>query len=126
MKAVINRKRYDTDTATELAGWGQGLPGWASKWWYVTLYVTKAGNHFRHEEGSDLSKYAPSCKGGRKRVGASGITPMTYEEAVAYSKYRWGAGGRKDYAALIKDDPEVCVALLRHLTMKPTLIERQT
>jgi hypothetical protein len=84
MKAVINRKRYDTDTATEIASWSNGAYSGDFNRCEETLYVTKAGNYFLHGEGGALSKYARSCEGGRSRGGGSAITPMTRDEAIEW------------------------------------------
>ena len=82
MKAVIDRKRYDTETATAVASWDNG--GGPSDFNHCeeTLYVTKNGAYFLHGEGGALSKYAQSLEAGRARCGGSAIVPMKPDEAL--------------------------------------------
>jgi hypothetical protein len=82
MKTVINRKRYDTETATKIAAWHNGASYSDFNHCEEALFVTKSGSYFLHGEGGALSKYAESCEGGRGRCGGSVIKPMTRDEAI--------------------------------------------
>ena len=84
MKAIINRKRYDTDTAAEVASWSNGANYGDFNRCEETLYSTKSGNFFLHGEGGALSKYATSLEGGRSRGGGSAIAPMSRDEALEW------------------------------------------
>ncbi len=82
MKAVIDRKRYDTETATAVASWDNGGDPSDFKHCEETLYVTKNGAYFLHGEGGGLSKYAEILEAGRARCSGSAIVPMKPDEAL--------------------------------------------
>lgn len=80
MKKTINKKVYDTTTATELAS---DSYGYASDFnhWVEKLYRTKRGNYFLYGRGGASSRYGRSC-GNNSCGGGSDIIPMTREEAL--------------------------------------------
>ncbi len=80
MKAIVEGKRYDTDTATEVASFES--PHYAGDFHRVeeTLYKTKNGRYFLHGWGGALSKYAISVGGGGTG-GSERLDPMSDEEA---------------------------------------------
>ena len=60
MKKIINGKKYDTDTAQELASWDNG-GGWRDfHHCEETLYRKKTGEFFLFGEGGPMTKYAVS------------------------------------------------------------------
>lgn len=81
MKAIINRKVYNTDTAIEIANYTNG---YSSDFRYYTesLYKTKNGSWFLAGEGGAMSKYSqPESNGrgyGRK------ITPLSDKETMEW------------------------------------------
>ena len=79
---VVDRKRFDTQTAIEIAAWENGLP--PSDYYHIseTLYRTKNGTYFLAGSGGPLTKYAFTC-GGVKGYG-SGIIPLCEDDA-----YEW-------------------------------------
>jgi hypothetical protein len=83
MRATIDRKTYDTETATEIASDSDGYRNDFNHW-EETLYVTKKGSYFLHGEGGALSRYAQSCEGGRASCGSSAIIPLTEAEALEW------------------------------------------
>jgi hypothetical protein len=89
MKKVIDRKVYDTETATELATWWNGYGGDGGgdfKNCSETLYQSKKGSFFLHGEGGPMSSYARPCGNGLS--GGSDIKPFTKEEAIRWLERR--------------------------------------
>lgn len=79
MQRIINGKRYNTETAEEIAHdwWGGGND---FRHYDETLYRTPRGNFFLAGSGGPLSRWARST-GQNSWSGGSGIEPMTEEEA---------------------------------------------
>ena len=82
MKATIDRKRYDTETAREIARYSNGLGNGDFRNVSESLYVTKNGNYFLSGSGGAMTKYSEG--NGNSTWGSSAIIPMTREEA-----YEW-------------------------------------
>lgn len=83
MKAVIDGKRYNTETATEIgSGAGTAYPG---DFHYIseTLYITPRGNFFLAGEGGPLSRYGRPAYGGGT-CGGEGIIPVSKEDALSW------------------------------------------
>lgn len=81
MKSIINGKRYDTDTATEIGKYWNGCSSGDFNNCTEGLYLTKGGSWFIAGHGGPMSSYAESCEGGRGRTGGSAIRPLTAAEA---------------------------------------------
>lgn len=82
MRAIIDGRRYDTETATKLADWHNGyLPNDFHHTMEV-LYVTSRGALFIAGSGGALSPYARACGNGRRSGEA--IRPISEEEAVRW------------------------------------------
>ena len=89
MKSIINGKRYDTETAEEIANWDNGIYSRRDfNWCDETLYRTTTGALFLHGEGGPLTRYAESSDGGNSFGSGSSILPMTEQEAVAWLEDR--------------------------------------
>jgi hypothetical protein len=75
MKKIINGKKYDTETATELA-----RESWNNRsdfnYCAETLYRKKTGEYFIYGQGGAMSRYAIQCSGGSRTSGYA-ITPVT-------------------------------------------------
>lgn len=86
MKKVINRKLYDTETATLVGEYSpEGFSPRDFNWWCESLYLKKTGEYFLHGEGGPLSPFSVSYgTGGMK--GSEEITPLTYEEARQWAE----------------------------------------
>lgn len=82
MKDIINGKRYNTETAEEIARYYYGAYG-DFEYFDETLYRTAKGNWFLAGSGGPNSKYAEYVGAG-SRSGGSAIIPMTDDEA-----YEW-------------------------------------
>ena len=84
MKKIINGKRYDTETATEIASVWNGCSRDDFKFLVETLYRTDGGAWFLAAEGGALTKYAKILEGGRSRCGGKDLVPLTPSEAKAW------------------------------------------
>ena len=80
MKAIIGGKKYDTETATQVASdYGGGLGRSDFGYWQEALYRTKTGAYFLHGQGGGLSQWAEHTPHG-SGWGAR-IEPRTEAEA---------------------------------------------
>jgi len=79
MKRILNGKRYDTATATEIASWKNGLSSNDFHYCEETLYRTKNGAFFLVGEGGALSAYSRSC-GSNSSCGGSELLPLSEKE----------------------------------------------
>lgn len=64
MKAIIDKKTYNTETATEIAHDSNGAGYGDFRYWEETLYRTPKGNWFTVGGGGPMSKYARPVAGG--------------------------------------------------------------
>ena len=83
MKKIINGKRYDTKTATEIASAWNGCSRSDFNFLLETLYRTDGGAWFLAGEGGALTKYAEVLEGGRSHCGGKDIVPLTPAEVDA-------------------------------------------
>lgn len=61
MKKIINGKKYDTDTATLLCEWDNGLPSSDFKAMRRKLFRKKTGEFFLYNWGGAATCYAQCC-----------------------------------------------------------------
>ena len=80
MKAIIDGKTYNTDTAEEIASWDNGLD--SSDFNYVSekLFKTKNGTYFLAGDGGARSKYG--INKGDYEIGGEGLEPVSDDEAL--------------------------------------------
>ena len=84
MKKIINGKKYDTETATEI-GYGGSAGGISTtdfRYYDETLYRKKNGEFFLAGEGHAMTKYA--THNGNTSGWGEAIIPLTDEEAKAW------------------------------------------
>jgi hypothetical protein len=79
MKAIIDGKRYDTETAEELAGCSNTNDYGDFRHEGYKVYRTPKGNYFMHYWGGPLSSYA--TKHGDEYRGDEGLRPLDNQEA---------------------------------------------
>lgn len=79
MKAVINGKRYNTETAEEVGEYQNALGYNDFRHIEESLYKTKKGAFFLAGSGGPMTKYSQAV--GDMTGGGSGIIPLTKEEA---------------------------------------------
>jgi hypothetical protein len=80
MKAIIDGKRYDTDTATQVAENSARFPCSDFAWYEESLYRTKRGAWFLAGRGGPSSHYARPVDRS-SRSGGEAIRPLTDLEA---------------------------------------------
>ncbi len=83
MLKIIDGKRYNTETATEVAPGGNGMSRSDFAWFSETLYRTKNGAWFRAGRGGPASKYRHACPDGGWN-GGNGLVRLTSDEALAW------------------------------------------
>ena len=99
MKKIIDGKRYNTDTAEEIATWSNGCNYGDFDWCRETLYKTSRGAYFLHGEGGARTQYSRSA-GTNWVGGGEDITPQTPEEARSWLE------NMRRYDALETEFPE--------------------
>ena len=82
MKTIISGRRYDTETAEEVAKFWNGLSGNDFRSLSESLYRTKNGAYFLAGEGGPMTRYAQPC--GDATGGGSCIFPLSDEEALEW------------------------------------------
>lgn len=80
MKKIINGKKYDTDTAREVAHVEAIPEGDRSARYEETLYQKRTGEYFLYGWGGALSRYANISSTGGMSPGRKFI-PLTFEQA---------------------------------------------
>ena len=86
MKKIINGKKYDTETAKEIASTSGGEGPRDFHYFEETLYRKKTGEFFLAGHGGPASKYAKSC-GLNQWCGGEAITPLTEQEAKTWCEF---------------------------------------
>jgi hypothetical protein len=82
-KKVINGKVYNTETATRVASYDNGLSHRDFGFCEEDLYKTKKGAWFLHGEGGAMSRWSRPVES-NGRCGGSGIEVLTQAEALAW------------------------------------------
>ena len=82
MKRVIDGKLYNTETATKIGSYWNGLSTSDFRRVSEELYRTKSGNYFLAGTGGPLTPYAES--NGESSWGSSRIIPLSKEEAFEW------------------------------------------
>ena len=99
MRKVVNRKRYDTETAALIAADSYSNYG-DLEYWCEELYRTKRGNWFLAGEGGAMSRYA-RCTGQNEVSGGSTIIPFSEKDALAWLEDH--AGGSEAFKKYFND-----------------------
>ncbi len=80
MKKIINGKKYDTETAKEVARHSGGGSTSDFSYWCQTLYRKRTGEFFLYGEGGPMTGYARSC-GDNSWGWGDEIIPLTEKKA---------------------------------------------
>ncbi|MFO7657482.1 MAG: hypothetical protein R6W78_10470 [Bacteroidales bacterium] len=96
MKKVIEKKSYNTETATLVAEYWNGLASNDFRHLTEDLYLTEKGQWFLHGSGGAMTKYSES--NGNSTWGSSDIILLTASEA-----YNW----IERYQGDVKDANEI-------------------
>lgn len=84
MKQIINGKKYDTETATEVGSWWNGLSTGDFSNCRETLYRKRTGEYFLYGRGGPMSRYSQSY--GNMTGGGEKIIPLTEAEARKWTE----------------------------------------
>ena len=87
MKKIIKGRKYDTTTATRVAGWSNGYSTNDLNYCSEDLYRKKTGEFFLYGEGWAMSIYNKSS-GSSSWYGSSEIIPLTVEDAKLWFEER--------------------------------------
>lgn len=87
MKRIVNGKRYDTETATLIDSYHNGLARSDFNYVNEALYVTKKGAFFQAGEGGARTIYAYKHADGMSS-GAKKLFPMDQDEALDWCERR--------------------------------------
>ena len=80
MRKIINGRKYDTETATKIETYNNGL-GYSDFGYVIeSLYIKKTGEFFLAGEGGALTKYAHRCSD-KTRCNGNGVFPLSIDEA---------------------------------------------
>lgn len=102
MKRIINGRKYDTETATEVHEWSDKSP---KDFDYVeeTLYRKRTGEYFLRCYGGPMTRYAERESYGSGYTYGSTIIPVSYDEARAWAEDHMTAD---EYEAEFGEVPE--------------------
>ena len=82
MKFIINSKRYDSETSTEIASYENAYRSDFS-WYLEKLYRTPKGNWWMYGEGNAASLYCTYASSGGSDPGSRAFT-MTADQAKVW------------------------------------------
>ena len=120
MKKVINRKRYDTDTAT-LMGSDSYSNSRDFKHWTEELYRKSNGEYFLYGEGGPLTKYARTV-GQNEWTGGERIMPLSVEAAKKWAEEHLSGEEYEAIFGVIEDTSDDKVSWT--INVSPATIER--
>jgi hypothetical protein len=83
MKKIVNGRKYDTDTATMVASWDNGLNYSDFRSLKEILYRKKTGEYFLHGKGGAMTQYSESD--GNCSRGSQDLIPLDIDEAKKWS-----------------------------------------
>lgn len=120
MKKVINGKRYDTETAQEVAMYQSDYPMNDFNYYCETLYKKKTGEFFLFGEGHGLSKYAHHY--GNSSGWGEHIIPLTIDRAKRWAEKLDG----DEYEAIfeIEDENNQQISVLIPVSLYEQLKEK--
>ena len=123
MRRVINNKKYDTDKATVIGSWDDGMPG---DFDYIceTLYKKRTGEYFVHGRGGARSRYAEEREDGWFGGGQS-IMPLTVESAKKWAQENLKCEEYEaEFGEVAEDDGTTAVISCRVATAAKKALER--
>ena len=82
MRAVIDRKIYDTEKAEFIARWSNGHNTGDFQWCEEILYKSPKGTYFLYGEGGPMSKY--SEQHGNSITGSDEIIVMSKDDVIEW------------------------------------------
>ena len=113
MKRIIDGRKYDTETATEVHEWSDKAP---SDFGYIeeTLFRKRTGEYFLYGYGGPMTRYAEREAYGSGYTYGSTIIPMTYDEARAWAEGHMDVDGyESEFGEVPESDGEDVVLSVR-------------
>lgn len=86
MKAIIEGKRYDTETAKCIGHWDNDAYEGDFNFISESLYLSKAGAFFLFCKGGANTMYAETWNNGRSSCMGERIRPLTADEAYEWAE----------------------------------------
>lgn len=86
MKKIINGRKYDTDTAREIAYWNNGAGLRDFNLVEKTLYRKKTGEFFLYIYGGPETEYAEEDPAGYNWTGGGRIEPISFEAGMKFAE----------------------------------------
>jgi len=105
MKKIINGRRYDTETARELASASSAVGRNDFGFWEETLFRKSTGEYFLYGQGGPASKYAESC-GQNQWSGGSRIIPVSLEAAQKWAEEHLDGDDYEEIFGAIEESAE--------------------
>lgn len=105
MKKIINGKRYDTDTAREMASASSPEGRSDFHWWEETLYRKNTGEFFLFGQGGPASRYAEAC-GQNQWSSGSRIMPVSLEAAQKWAEAHLDGDDYEEIFGAIEESAE--------------------
>lgn len=102
MKKIIDNKLYNTETATNLGGWSNGLPQSDFSYAAETLYRKKTGEFFLYGKGGPQTRYCSRC--GDSWGYGEAIIPMKFEKAQKWAEEKLDADEYEKIFGEISED----------------------
>lgn len=122
MKKIINGKRYDTDTAHELAQYTHSSRS-QFDYYCETLYRKRGGEFFLHGYGHAGSKYAEPA-GMSEWMPGERIMPMSYIDAQKWAETHLGVEEYESIFGAVDEDGEKTVLSISITTAQLEQIKR--
>lgn len=111
MKKIINGKKYDTETAKELACWGNAGSWSDFSHFAETLYQKRTGEFFLYGEGGPASRYAEQVEQ-NSWSGGEQIIPLDYKAAQEWAEEHLSGDAYEDiFGEVEEDDSRKAVSL---------------
>ena len=120
MNKVFRGRRYDTDTAKELASWYNDEQYGGIYYRAEKLYQKRTGEYFMYYEGGAGTEYAEADPMGGYTMGEA-IEPVTEEEAKAWAEDHIDADKYEEIFGRVYDNKKVDLHIFVHPAMRDNI-----
>lgn len=123
MRKIINNKAYDTDTATPVGIWDNGLSSSDFDFCREELFRKKTGEYFLDGDGGARSRY--SKWDGGCLYGIEKIVPLSYEQAREWAEEHLSAEEYEaEFGEVSEGDDGVTVLVVKVSTAAKKRLDR--